>query len=71
MNLSNIKIDLSVKPISLFKVSKDEDLQESFNWVNTQPLLKTDHQQKRTKYNFLDDRLQFIKAYHFIKSNAQ
>ena len=70
MNLSKIEID-HVKPICLFKVSTDEDLQESFNWVNTQPLLKIDHQQKGTKYNFLNYRLQFIRAYQFIKSNAQ
>jgi len=31
MNWSNIEID-HVKPISLFDVSKDEELKEAFNW---------------------------------------
>ena len=53
MNWSNIEID-HVKAICLFDVSKDEDLRETFNWKNTQPLLKHDHQQKGIKFNFLD-----------------
>ena len=66
MNWSNIEID-HVKPIRLVDVSKDEELREAFNWKNTQPLLKKYHQQKGTKFNFLDYQLQFIKAYQFIK----
>ena len=48
MNWSNIEID-HVKPICMFDVSKEEELEEAFNWKNTQPLLKQDHQQKGTK----------------------
>ena len=43
MNWSNIETD-HVKAICMFDVSKDEDLREAFNWKNTQPLLKEDHQ---------------------------
>ena len=56
-----------VKPICMFDVSKDDELREAFNWKNTQPLLKHDHQKKGTKFNFLDYQLQVIKAYQFIK----
>ena len=70
MNWSNIEID-HVKAICLFDVSKDEELREAFNWKNTQPLLKQDHQQKGIKFNFLDYQLQFIKAYQFIKLNEK
>ena len=55
----------------MFDVSKDGELKEAFNWKNTQPLLKRDHLQKGTKFNFLDYRLQFIKAYQFIKLNEE
>ena len=51
MNWSNIEID-HVKGISLFDVSKDEELKEAFSWKNSQPLLKRDHRQKGTKFNF-------------------
>ena len=70
MNWSKIEID-HVKPICLFDVSIDEELREAFNWKNTQPLLKHDHQQKGIKFNFLDYQLQFIKAYQFIKLNEE
>ena len=70
MNWSNIEID-HVKAICLFDLSKDEELKEAFNWKNTQPLLKHDHQQKGIKFNFLDYQLQFIKAYQFIKLNEE
>ena len=70
MNWSNIEID-HVRPICLFDVTKDEELREAFNWKNTQPLLKHDHQQKGIKFNFLDYQLQFIKAYQFIKLNEE
>ena len=64
MNWSNIKID-HVKPICMFDVSDDEQLNEAFSWKNTQPLLKHDHQKKGIIFNFLDYQLQFIKAYQF------
>ena len=70
INWSNIEID-HVKPICMFDVSKDEELREASNWKNTQPLLKEVHQHKGIKYNFLDYQLQFIKAYLFIKLNAE
>ena len=61
-NWPNIEID-DVKAICMFNVSEDEELKEAFNWKNTQPLLKRDHQYQETKFNFLDYQLQFIKAY--------
>ena len=70
MNWENIEID-HVKPICMFDVTKDEELKEAFNWKNTQPLLKKDHQQKGIKYNFLDYQNQFIKANQFIKLNVE
>ena len=70
MNWSNTELD-HVKPIRSFDLSKDEELREAFNWKNTQPLLKNDHQQKVTKFNFLDYQQQFIKAYQFIKLNEE
>ena len=70
MNWSNTEID-HVKAICLFDLSKDEELKEAFNWKNTQPLLKKDHQLKGIKFNFLDYQLQFIKAYQFIKLNEE
>ena len=70
MNWSNIEID-HVKPICMFDVTKDIELREAFDWKNTQPLLKKDHQLKGTKFNFLDYQLQFIKAYQFIKLNEE
>ena len=39
-----------VKPISLFDISKDMELREAFNWVNTQPLLKEVHHQKEPNF---------------------
>ena len=70
MNWKNIEID-HIKAICLFDVSKDEELRQAFSWKNTQPLLKQDHRQKGTKFNFLDYQLQFIKAYQFIKLNKE
>ena len=70
MNWSNIEID-HVKPICMFEVSRDNELKEAFNWNNTQPLLKEVHQQKGTKFNFLDYQSQFIKANQFIKPNEE
>ena len=70
MNWQNIEID-HVKVHSTSDVSKDEELKEAFNWKNTQPLLKHDHQLEGTKFIFLDYQLQFIKAYHFLKLNEE
>ena len=70
MNWGNIEID-QVKAISLFDVSKAEELREAFSGKNTQPLLKHDPQKKGTKFNFLDYQLQFIKAYQFLKLNEE
>ena len=70
MNWSNKELD-HVKAISIFDVSKDEELREVFNRRNTQPLLKEVHQQKGIKFNFLDYQLQFIKAYQFLKPNEE
>ena len=70
MNWINIEI-YHVKPTCMFDVTKDEELKEKFSWKNTQPLLKHDHQQKGTKFNFLDYQLQFIKAYQFFKSKEE
>ena len=70
MNWSNIEID-HVKPICMFDVSNDVELREAFSWKNTQPLLKHDHNQRGTKFNFLDYQLQFIKANQFLKINEE
>ena len=51
----------------MFDKSDDEELKLAFNWKNTQPLLKQDHHQKGTKYNFLEYHLQVIKASQFLK----
>ena len=61
MNWTNIEID-RVKPICFFDVSNNDELKEAFCWKNTQPLIKQNHQQKGTKFNFLDCQLQSIKA---------
>ena len=70
MNWRNIEID-DLRPISSFDISKNEQLGEAFNWKKTQPLSKLDHQQKGTKLNFLDFKLQINKCYHFIKVNKK
>ena len=70
MILCIIKIN-HVKPICLFDVSNVEELKDAFSWKNTQTLLKHDHQQTGTKFNFLDYQLQFIKAYQFFEFNEQ
>ena len=66
MNWSNIHLD-HVKAICLFDVSKDEELKEAFDWRNTMPLLKEDNLRNGSKYNELDCRLPFIKAYQLAK----
>ena len=45
-NWKNIEID-HVRPISSFDVFNDEELNETFNWKNTQLLLKTSSSAKR------------------------
>ena len=70
MTWDNIEID-HVKAICLFDISNDEQLKEAFNWRNTQPLLKKDHQQKGIKFNVLDYQNQFVKAYQFLELNDQ
>ena len=70
MNWNNIEID-HVKPICMFDVTEDEESKFAFNWKNTPPSLKQYYLHKRTKFNFLDYRFQFIKAYQFIKLNDQ
>ena len=70
LNWSIIEI-VHVKAICLFDVSNDEELKLVFNWKNTQPLLKQDHQEKGTKFNFLDYQLQFTKAYRFLRLNEE
>ena len=68
MNCENVD---HVRPISSFDLSGDKQLKEAFNWRNTQPLLKENHNQKGIKYNFLYYRLQLIKSYQFLKLNYQ
>ena len=70
MKCSKIEID-HLKPICLFDVSKDEELREAFKWKNTQPLSKQAHIHIGTKVNFLGYRLQFTKAYQFLKLNEE
>ena len=70
INWTNIEID-NVKTICMFDVSKDEELKEALSWKYTQPLLKQHHQQKGTKFDFLDHQLQFIRAYQFLKINEE
>ena len=70
MNWGNIEID-HVKPLCMFDVSKFEEFKETFNWKNTQPLLKEVHSHKGIKFNFLDYQFQFIKAYQFVKLNEE
>ena len=70
MNWSNIEID-HVKAICMFDVSDDEQLKEAFSWKTTQPLLKQDNRQKGTTFKFLENQLQFIEAYQFLKLNGE
>ena len=53
MNWSNIEIH-HVKANCINDVSKVEKLREAFNWKNSQPFIKHDHQKKGIKINFLD-----------------
>ena len=66
----NKEID-HLKPLRLFDISSNDELNEAFCLKNTQSLLKQYHQQKGTKLIFLDYQLQVSKAYQFIKLNDQ
>ena len=46
-------------------------MKEGFNRKNSQPLLKEVHQQEGVKFNLLDYRLHFFKAYQFLKPNEE
>ena len=70
MNWFNIEID-HVKPIWRSDASRHAELKKAFNWENTQPLLRIDHQHKERKFNLLDYQLQFIKAYQILKLNKK
>ena len=70
MNWTNLEID-HVNVVSLFDVSKEEELIEAFSSKNTQALLKHDHHLEGTKVNFLNYQLQFRKAYQFLKLNEE
>ena len=63
---SNVEND-HIKRFCLFDVSNDHGLNEAFNWMNTQLLLKEGHRHKRTKFILLNDRLHFLKAYQFLE----
>ena len=64
MTWNSIEIE-HVKPICMFDVTQDDELKVAFSWKNTQPLLKQDHHQKRTNYNFLDYQLQVSRSNQF------
>ena len=70
MNWSKINFD-HVKPICMFDIPNTKELKLAFNCKNTQPFLKEVHQQKATKFIFLDYQTQFIKAYQFLKLNEE
>ena len=66
MNWSSIRMD-RVQPIASFDVSKDEGLREGLNWKIMKPLFKIDNLRECSKFDLLDYRFQFNKAYQFIK----
>ena len=70
MNWLNTEID-HVKPIPSVDVSKDEQLREAINWTNRQPQMKKNYQHEGAKIDFLEYRLQLMKAYQFIKLNKE
>ena len=47
----------------MFGVSKHKNLQEGFEWKNTQPLLEQDRQHKGIKFSFL--------GHQFLKLNEE
>ena len=59
MNLANSHIEY-VKPISSFDAFHEEAMREALMGTKTQPLLQKNHQDKRTKTEFLAYRLQLI-----------
>ena len=65
---SKVEMDL-LRPISSLDVYNIEELEEAFCWKSNQSSVKQDNQQKGTKFNFVDYRLQFIQAYQFIRLN--
>ena len=65
MNWQKFEIDY-MKPICLFDISKDGELEEAFSWKNTHPLIKETHKQKEI-IKFLDYQLYFFKAVQFIE----
>ena len=66
MNWSNKETD-RVKPISSFDKTKDDELEETFTWINTQPLLKQVRRCKGTNFDFLTYRLHFVRVSQFLK----
>ena len=60
-----------VGPISSYSGSNDEKMKEAFNWRSTQPLRKSIHCQKGTKFDFVGYRLQFFKAYQLWKKKKR
>ena len=62
MNWINIEIN-HVIPVWMFGVSKHKNLQEGFEWKNTQPLLEQDRQHKGIKFSFL--------GHQFLKLNEE
>ena len=66
MNWLNNEVD-HVRPVSLFDVSKEQNLNGAFCWKNTHTHLKQNHQQKELNKLFLGYQKQFTRAYQFIK----
>ena len=65
-----LKVEIDhVRPISSLDVYNIEELKEIFCWKNNQPSVNQDNHQRGIKFNFVDYRLQFIQAYHFIRLN--
>ena len=52
MTWTYIEID-HVKPICMFNISDDGEVNLAFNWKHTQPLLKENHSQKGVKNKLL------------------
>ena len=70
MNWSNSEID-DVKPICLFDVWKDEELNSAIDWKITQTFIKRIHQHKGIKIDFLAHRMQFIDTYQLLQLNEE
>ena len=65
---SKFEID-HLRPTSSFDVYNNGGTKEAFCWKNIQRSVNQDNNQKGTKFNFVDYRLQFIQAYQFIRLN--